>query len=82
MSNTNVANDNDEREPEWIVCYSVFGGTRVIGHYKTEEEANHAKEVDFASYGTDLRVEERIITPTRICPVYGNTYTYERVSRR
>ena len=82
MSNTNIANDNDEREPEWIVCYSVFGKTVVIGHYKTEEEANHAKEVDFASYGTDLRVEERIITPTRICPVKGNMYTYERVSKR
>ena len=44
MSNTNIANDNDEREPEWIVCYSVFGATIVIGHYKTEEEAKAAAE--------------------------------------
>tara|TARA_B100000085_G_scaffold279558_2_gene303073 strand:- start:222 stop:470 length:249 start_codon:yes stop_codon:yes gene_type:complete len=82
MSNTNIANDNDEREPEWVVCYRVFGATIIIAHYKTEEEANHAKEVDFASYGTDLRVEERIITPKRTCPVFGNTYTYKEVPKR
>ena len=81
MSNRNIANDNDEREPVWVVCYNVFGATIIINHYKTEEEANHAKEVDFATV-TGLRVEKRIITPKRICPVFGNTYTVERVSKR
>ena len=45
---------------EWVVCYTASGETVVVGHYKTEEEANLAAHVEMCKdYLPGLRVEAR-----------------------